>query len=135
MKIHPTAYYLVIGTHGRSMYKIDMNQVVGIDPNETGIAGNFSLAQNYPNPFNPETKIKFSISENMSSGMSKVRVIVYDVIGHEIATLVNQELAAGNHEITFHGGNLSTGIYFYKLEIHSNSGNVFTGVRKMMLIK
>ncbi|MDD5362393.1 MAG: T9SS type A sorting domain-containing protein [Ignavibacteria bacterium] len=91
--------------------------------NET--PANFKLNQNYPNPFNPETKIKFQIPK---SGF--VTLKVYDALGKEIKTLVDQNLSTGFYEIGFTADNLSSGIYFYKLI----SGD-FTETRKMLMIK
>jgi photosystem II stability/assembly factor-like uncharacterized protein len=76
MKIHPTAYYLAIGTHGRSMYKIDLNTIIGINSNEQLSASDYKLEQNFPNPFNPETTIKYSVSRK-----SFVQIKVYDISG------------------------------------------------------
>ena len=85
----------------------------------------FSLEQNYPNPFNPSTKIKYSIP---TSGF--VTLKVYDVLGKEIATLVNGEKPAGSYEVEFNAANLSSGIYFYKLQ----AGD-YVQVKKMMPMK
>ena len=85
----------------------------------------FNLFQNYPNPFNPSTKIKFVIPKS-----SFVILRVYDVLGNEVATLVNEKKSAGNYEINFDASKLSSGIYYYKLV----TGN-FSQVRKMVLIK
>ena len=71
----------------------------------------FSLDQNYPNPFNPATKISYSLAEP-----GKVLLSVYDILGREVAVLVNNEQAAGTHEVSFNAGNLSSGIYFYTLQ-------------------
>jgi len=96
---------------------------------------NFSLAQNYPNPFNPTTNIRFRIAE-----FGFVSLKVYDILGREVAILVNEEKPAGNYEVEFSaeggsafggdGSNLSSGIYFYKLQ----TGN-YTSVKKMILMK
>ena len=90
----------------------------------------FSLAQNYPNPFNPSTVISYDLPVD-----SKVVIRLYDILGNEVSTLVNREEAAGSYKITFNAHNtnnkqLSSGIYFYKLE----AGN-FTSIKKMMLLK
>ena len=101
----------------------------------------FELFQNYPNPFNPTTKIKFTIPQSPLLGGDGrgglVTLKVYDVLGNEIATLVNEELSAGEYEVEFnatsHSGevrNLTSGIYFYKLE----SGK-FSETKKMILLK
>ena len=81
--------------------------------------------QNYPNPCNPSTVIRFQISE-----LSRVRLIVYDMLGREVTTLVNEQKTPGNYEVVFDGSGLSSGTYFYKLE----AGN-FTQVKKLLLIK
>lgn len=85
----------------------------------------FSLAQNYPNPFNPSTTIRFSIPVE-----NTVTLKVYDIIGREVATLVDEFLGAGTHEVEFAGQNLASGTYFYSL----TSGNK-REVKKMVLLK
>jgi aminopeptidase N len=85
----------------------------------------FSLTQNYPNPFNPSTLIKFSIGK---TGFTTLRL--YNILGMEVASLINSELEAGPHEVTFDATNLPSGTYFYTL----TSGN-FTETRKMMFLK
>ncbi len=93
--------------------------------NEISGSFNFNLEQNYPNPFNPSTTIKFSIP---TSG--NVTLKVYDLLGKEVATLVNEELAAGVYTTNFNAENLSSGIYFYKLSTAN-----YTASKKMLLIK
>jgi hypothetical protein len=90
----------------------------------------FLLYQNYPNPFNPKTIIRY----DMKREMSNVRLVVYDITGKEIITLVNKEQRAGTYEVDFSGGNLSSGVYFYKLTV-STGKEVFTQTKKMALIK
>jgi hypothetical protein len=85
----------------------------------------YSLRQNYPNPFNSITTISYSIKQD-----GLVLLKVYDVLGKEVAILVNEEKQPGVYEVNFNASELSSGIYFYKI----TSGN-FTGVRKMLLIK
>jgi len=89
------------------------------------IPSDFELAQNYPNPFNPETKIRFTIPE-----ASNVKVTVYDALGKEIAELINSELSAGTHEVTWRAQNVASGIYFYRMQ----SSN-FVSIKKMILLK
>ncbi len=91
----------------------------------TGIVRDYSLEQNYPNPFNPNTKISYSIKEE-----GLVTLKVYDVLGTEIAVLVNENKPAGIYEVSFNASNLPSGMYIYKLQ----SGS-FTGVKKMLLTK
>lgn len=92
---------------------------------EVDIPQVFELHQNYPNPFNPTTNIQFSIP-----GTEFVSLKVYDAIGREVATLVNEVKEAGIYEITFHGDKLSGGVYFYTLKT-----GVFRQTKKMNLIK
>jgi hypothetical protein len=92
----------------------------------------FSLEQNYPNPFNPSTKIKYTIPSATFGGIeeSPTTLKVYDVLGNEIAVLVDEEQPTGNYEVEFDAGNISTGIYFYKLV----SGS-FVETKKMILLR
>ncbi len=92
------------------------------------ILSDFELSQNYPNPFNPTTKIKFIIPKS-----SFVNLKVYDVLGIEVATLVNEEKSAGKYEVNFGANFLSSGIYFCKIEVGNRQ--VFTQTRKMLLLK
>lgn len=91
----------------------------------SGAPSSYSLADNYPNPFNPSTKISYTIPEK-----GFVSVKVYDVLGKEVANLVNNVQDAGSYEINFNASNLSSGIYIYSLQ----SGD-FTTTKKMMLMK
>ena len=92
----------------------------------------FSLGQNYPNPFNPATKIKYTIPSSTLSGNEGflTTLKVYDVLGNEVAVLVNGEQTAGNYEVEFDAAKLSSGIYFYKLVSDS-----FVETKKMLLMK
>jgi hypothetical protein len=89
------------------------------------IPSSYRLYQNYPNPFNPATKIKFGLPEN-----ANVKLVVYDVLGREVAVLVNGFKQANTYEVDFDGAYLSSGVYFYKLD-----AGEFTAVRKMLLVK
>jgi type IX secretion system substrate protein len=93
----------------------------------------FTLSQNYPNPFNPVTKIKFDIPSNLTQSEAKglhVKLIVYDLLGREVKTLVNEFKKAGYYEESFDGSNFATGVYFYRLE-----AGEFVQSKKMVLIK
>ena len=92
--------------------------------------GNFTLEQNYPNPFNPTTKIKYTIPNVGTSFMKSVKLKVYDILGNEIATLVNQEQPAGSYVVEFNASTLSSGVYLYRL----TSGN-FIESKRMLLMK
>jgi hypothetical protein len=90
------------------------------------------LNQNYPNPFNPATVISYQLSV-----ISKVNLKVYDIIGKEVATLVNEVQQAGVYTVNFNAGNLSSGIYFYKLWVSTPTGTAgsFVQTKKMILLK
>jgi len=90
------------------------------------IPAKFSLEQNYPNPFNPSTKIQYNLPEN-----SFVSLKVYNIIGKEVANLVNGVVAAGTHEVLFDASGLNSGVYFYTIR----TGNNFVQTRKMILMK
>ncbi|MEO8665470.1 MAG: T9SS type A sorting domain-containing protein, partial [Ignavibacteria bacterium] len=106
------------------------NGVVGIKAASDIIPEKFSLSQNYPNPFNPVSTIKFDITQDPRRETQDVRLIVYDALGKEVSTLVNEDLSPGTYEVEFDGRNLSSGIYFYRLTAGS-----FSEVKRMMLIK
>jgi hypothetical protein len=95
------------------------------DDVNTTIPTEFSLAQNFPNPFNPNTKIKYSIPV-----LSFVLLKVYDVLGSEVVTLIDEEKSIGNYEVEFDATSLPSGIYFYRLQAGS-----FVETKKMMLLK
>ncbi|AFH48190.1 Hypothetical protein IALB_0478 [Ignavibacterium album JCM 16511] len=92
---------------------------------EIGIPDEFTLSQNYPNPFNPNTTIEFSLPKD-----SKVKLVIYNSIGEEVATLINNQLSAGYYKYNWNASDLTSGIYYYKLI--SDDGFL---VKKMMLLK
>ncbi|MCH7773867.1 MAG: T9SS type A sorting domain-containing protein [Bacteroidetes bacterium] len=107
--------------------------VVSVD-DDNSFPNEFSLSQNYPNPFNPSTKIKFTIAKSPLPGEDGrgglVTLKVYDVLGNEVATLVNEEKPVGSYEVEFDATTLPSGIYFYKLQAGS-----FVETKKMVLMK
>lgn len=113
-------------------YSVGMNGTILFTSNggislvkEIELPFGFQLFQNYPNPFNPSTNIKFSIAKQ-----DIVSLKVYDVLGQEIETLINEEKPAGEYEIEFDGNKLSSGVYYYKI-----IAGRFTDTKKMMLTK
>ncbi|MGB3018401.1 MAG: T9SS type A sorting domain-containing protein [Ignavibacteria bacterium] len=131
-KIHPTANYLVAGTHGRSMYKIDLAQVVGVSSNASEVPNGFELYQNYPNPFNPSTKIRYKLLANAGGqGANFISLKVHDITGRQVDELVNLRQIAGEYEVEFFAGNLSSGVYFYSLSVN---GEVMD-VKKMTVVR
>ena len=96
------------------------------------IPTSFFIEQNYPNPFNPSTKIKYSIpaSLNPSKGGTLIQLKVYDVLGNEIITLVNNQQQPGNYEVNFNASKLASGVYIYRMQ----AGN-YINIKKMILLK
>jgi len=90
----------------------------------------FLLHQNYPNPFNPKTIINYELKIS-----SNVKLIIYDISGKEIAFLVNQRQTSGSYEIKFDGSNISSGVYFFRLEAEDSKGNNYQETKKMILIR
>jgi hypothetical protein len=137
------AFPLETTANDESFNQIISNSVNYFNANPTSVSDNseivnsFKLEQNYPNPFNPSTTIKYSIpvvDVRQLTDAPTVQLKVYDILGCEVATLVNERQAPGNYEVKFNpssdGLNLSSGIYFYKL----NAGNIIL-TKKLMLLK
>ena len=110
----------------RAEYPAMGDIVAGIDPTENGaLPTAYALEQNYPNPFNPSTDISFALPN-----AGQVKLVVYNVLGQEVATLVDGHMEAGNHSVTFEADNFSSGVYFYRLNAER-----YTQTLKMMLLK
>jgi len=109
----------------RANIQMDISLLTGVESNTVSIPGVYSLSQNYPNPFNPATKISFSIPKQ-----GFVNMKVYDILGKEVMTLVNEIKQPGNYDVNFNGSNFASGVYFYRIE----SDN-FVDIKRMMLIK
>jgi len=90
----------------------------------------FALGQNYPNPFNPSTTINFSLAVD-----SKVSLKIFDVLGQEVATLLNGQMAAGSQKVSFDASSLNSGVYFYRIDADGIDGQKFSSVKKMILTK
>ena len=99
--------------------------VAGTNSNINSVPTKYSLSQNYPNPFNPVTRINFDISKQ-----GLVMLKVYDILGREVKTLVNEIKSSGKYSVDFNGMELSSGVYFYRLE-----SNGFTDIKRMLMIK
>jgi len=100
-------------------------EIVDVNMEENFVISEYQLSQNYPNPFNPTTKITYQIPD---AGF--VTIKIYDILGREVATIVNSEKLTGKYDVSFNATNLTSGIYFYKLQ----AGN-FTAIKKLMLLK
>jgi hypothetical protein len=96
-----------------------------VHPISSEIPSKYSLSQNYPNPFNPVTIINYQLPVS-----NQVRLVIYDILGREIAVLVNEKLSSGTYEVKWDGSNYPSGMYFYKLITAE-----YTETRKMVLIK
>ncbi len=106
--------------------------VTTVDNNISQITNSFSLQQNYPNPFNPKTKIKLVIP-NVETGHApslQTKLTVFDMLGREVATLINKPLSAGAYEVEFDGSNLSSGVYYYRIRTSD-----FIKTKKMILLR
>jgi hypothetical protein len=119
-------------TDARTGYAVGENgTILKLDPtlvnveNEPDLPEDFILFQNYPNPFNPITKISFQVSD-----FGFVTLYVYDILGNEVATLINEEKPAGAYEVEFNASRLSSGIYFYQLKAAE-----FVDTKKMIYLK
>jgi hypothetical protein len=104
--------------------------IVTVEKELNTLPSEFELSQNYPNPFNPSTTIKYSIPNVETRHASSVRLIVYDILGREVTTLVNEVQQPGNYEVTFDASNLTSGMYFYYINVGE-----FRAVKKMILLK
>ncbi len=101
---------------------------IGIQQIST-IAEGYSLSQNYPNPFNPVTKIRFSVPAGNHSDRT-VRLVIYNIQGREVSTLVNAGLQPGTYEYDWDASNFASGVYYYKL-----TAGKYSDVKKMVLVK
>ena len=110
---------------GGTILKTTNGGIFHISKINNNLPVNHFLHQNYPNPFNPKTKIKFDLPKS-----THARLIIYDILGREIATLLNEKLSAGSYEVSWSAGSYPSGVYFYKLET-----NNFVDIKKMLLIK
>lgn len=120
-----TAWIGQFGSGGLQSLQMFVRKLVSVEPVETGIPSGYTLSQNYPNPFNPTTEIQFSI---VKGGFTTLKV--YDMLGKEVATLVNEHLNPGTFKSTLNGTNLASGTYLYRL---ISGTTVIT--KKMMLLK
>jgi photosystem II stability/assembly factor-like uncharacterized protein len=120
---------LRVGTHGRGVWEFS-GDIIGIVNRNSNIPESFMLYQNLPNPFNPSTLIKFDIPSGVKNQSSNVRLIIIDVLGREIATLVNEKLNAGSYEVNWDASGYPSGVYFSKLITDD-----CVDVKKMLFVK
>lgn len=122
----------IIGISGNNANQIQAGfwsgigeMVTGIESETEQIPGEFDLYQNYPNPFNPVTTIRFALPEKAA-----VALKVFDLLGRQVTTLVDEEMPAGVHKVIFDASALPTGVYFYRIRAGS-----FTEIKKLTLLK
>jgi len=114
------------GSNFADITNLSNYSTINAKESKNSVAQEYILTQNYPNPFNPSTSIEFEIKED-----TNVKLAVYNVLGEEVAELVNGEINAGTHKVEFNATNLASGVYVYRLD----AGNEFTETKKMMLMK
>ncbi len=120
-----TLFFIPNNSNQWRSYNYPLNGIVSVDNNFGEIPVRFELKQNYPNPFNPKTIISYQLPVT-----NFVKLKVYDILGKEIVTLVNEKQSPGSYSVTFDGSNLSSGIYFYQLTTEG-----YTDTKRMVLIK
>jgi hypothetical protein len=130
--------YIYVGLLG-GIWRKPISELVDVNEAKDGTPHNFSLKQNYPNPFNPSTTIPYEIPLQPSEGKtgtaatfgrSLVSLRVFDVIGREVAVLVNEQQSAGSYSIQWNASNVPSGMYFYRLQ----SGS-YAVTKKIVLLK
>lgn len=125
---------IFVGTLGGGVLRRPISEMITeVNGRENQIISEFGLAQNYPNPFNPSTKIRYSVPNVFASESNQSQVVtlkIYDILGNQVTTLVNEEKPAGSYEVEFNAANLPSGTYFYRLK----AGD-FVQTNKMILIK
>jgi hypothetical protein len=126
MGIHNPAFTVALLKAGIE----ELGGVTAIDYPKNGMPQEYQLSQNYPNPFNPTTKIDFVLA-----GAGHVQIEVYNVLGQKIATLINEERVAGPHTVDFDASDLSSGLYFYKIQVKSSNAVQYQAFNKMILMK
>ena len=117
--------FIFAGTSSKVWRRDSAEINIGIKQISESVPSSYSLKQNYPNPFNPTTKITFNVAR-----MSDVKIVVYDIMGREVQSLVNEKLQPGTYETTFDGSQFTSGVYYYRLTTED-----FVDTKKMLMIK
>ena len=117
---------LFAGTYSSNVWRSPLSEMItSVEGSSIGLPIGFAISQNYPNPFNPSTMISYSIPRN-----SFVHLKVFDILGNDVAELVNEQKPAGSYEVKFDGASLPSGVYFYQL-----TAGEFIQTKKMILLK
>ncbi len=130
--------YVYIGTDGGGVYRRQLSELfrsLAVDPPSV-LPDRFALGQSYPNPFNPSTVIPFELGAS-ATGASHVTIRVFDMLGREVAMVLDEPLAAGHHEVRFDGTGLASGVYIYRMEVRqgTSTGTGFRESRTMVLVR
>ncbi len=123
--IHNTDY-----AKGLLTSSIENFEPTAIEPVSDITPMQFALNQNYPNPFNPVTTIEFAVAK-----VGHVEITVFNSLGRQVETLVDEMMNTGQYKVKFNAGTLSSGVYFYRIQVHSDAGAQFSDVRKMVIMK
>ena len=126
------APYLFAGIN-LGVWRRPLSQITSVEQtDDVGVPGQFSLGQNYPNPFNPVTHFEFRLPAGQAGigEFGMVTLTIHDLLGREVATLVNEEMAVGSYKVTLNAAGLSSGVYLYRLTTEN-----FTATRKLLLMK
>ncbi len=123
--------YIYAGT-GNGVWRRPLSEVTSVEETQREVPSSYILEQNYPNPFNPITTFRYSIPTQ-----SKVVIKVYDILGNEIAALLDEEKSVGTYELMWNAESLPSGVYFYQLKVYPAIGGAgsFIETKKMLLLK
>jgi hypothetical protein len=126
MQIHAGTRIVRAFTHGRSTWDLHLDELLATDvPPQTQSPVTFQLDQNYPNPFNPTTVVRYQVSV-----VSDVRLSIFDLLGREVATVVNEVKQPGTYTVPWDASGMASGVYFYRLTTPG-----FTQMRRMLLVR
>jgi len=120
----------IVGFDGIILHTTNGGITTGVREENINVVKEFNLEQNYPNPFNPSTKIKYKIPDQARNDNVYVTLKVYDILGREVLTLVNQQQQPGQYEVNWNADNHSSGIYFYRIK-----AGKFISAKKMILLR
>jgi hypothetical protein len=135
LKFHSFVIHQVKGEEKKGQVYFDAiltDVVTDVENQQSQLPTKFNLEQNYPNPFNPTTTIKYTIPmlKTLHATSQRVQIRIYDILGKEVALLVNKEQTSGNYKVVFDANKLSSGVYYYQLK----AGN-FLKTKKMILLR
>ncbi len=127
---------LFLGNSKGGVFYFENREVIGVNQIGSEVPSSFKLEQNYPNPFNPKTVIHFAIPSNVKRETSNIKLIVFDILGREVSTLLNQNLKAGVYETEWDAVNFPSGVYFYQFSIFNEQLSIeFQETKRMVLLK